>query len=284
MSDVEQPATPSETTEAPVAPVAHVSPGELLRQAREKAGLSPDQVAKDMLLDTRIVRAIEVDRFSEVGAPVYAKGYLRRYAKLVGVAESSVLASYDALLGPGAVVDPVPVSHNVIPPPRRALPQWVWWLVVAVVVLVAVVKIAELQNDPILTQQAPPAPAQTSVDAQTVVTADSAATPLEQAAAFSSATNNATDKLAANDSVTLTLRFTGNSWVEVYGANNQTLMYDMGTPDMPREVSGKPPLRVTLGSASLVSVSINDRVRNLPAEAVQANVAHFIVNAAGDIE
>ncbi len=59
------------------------SPGELLRRERERRMLSLQRAAEDLHLDTVTVEAIESDRFQALGAPVYAKGHLRKYATLL---------------------------------------------------------------------------------------------------------------------------------------------------------------------------------------------------------
>ena len=68
------------TAEAQVGPL---TPGMLLRRERERRALSVQQAAEDLHLDTWMVDAIEADRFVALGAPVYAKGHLKKYAALV---------------------------------------------------------------------------------------------------------------------------------------------------------------------------------------------------------
>ena len=307
MSEQESSAAQTEQTEAETPAPEKLSPGECLKQAREQAGLSPEQVAKDLYLDTRVIRAIEVDHFKEVGAPVYVKGYLRRYAKLVGLAEEGVLASYATLSDAPLTIDPIPATHGSIPEPRRTLPGWVWWAVVLLLVIVAAVKLL-----PDIWQETSAAvstvvPTTTTTDANTdspLNSSEARETPLAvtngvvpavttdvvapatvaNAMAAATVTKNIAPATPGSGNVTMQLQFTDASWVEVYDANNQTLLYDMGSPTAPRVVNGAPPWRVTLGSASVVQVTINGRVRSVPANRLQANVAHFVVNAAGDIE
>lgn len=71
------------------------SPGALLRSAREACGLSIEEVADRLRLNEALVLAMEEDRFGLLGAPVFARGHLRNYAALVGVAEREIMAAFD---------------------------------------------------------------------------------------------------------------------------------------------------------------------------------------------
>jgi len=61
------------------------TPGEYLQQERERKGLSVQQAAENLHLDTWVINAIETNKFSDLGAPVYAKGHLKKYAALLGL-------------------------------------------------------------------------------------------------------------------------------------------------------------------------------------------------------
>jgi len=73
-------------TDSPMA----AGPGALLEAAREQAGLSLTQAAEQLHLDVATVRAIEAGRFEVLGAAVYARGHLRRYAELLGLPVTEV--------------------------------------------------------------------------------------------------------------------------------------------------------------------------------------------------
>jgi cytoskeleton protein RodZ len=75
------------------------SPGARLAIARAEAGLSATQAAERLHLDARTLEALESGRFEELGASVFVRGHLRRYAELVGVPEAEIMASYDAWSG-----------------------------------------------------------------------------------------------------------------------------------------------------------------------------------------
>jgi cytoskeleton protein RodZ len=79
----------------------------------------------------------------------------------------------------------------------------------------------------------------------------------------------------------LQLRFSTDSWTEVYDADGRRLFYNLAAAHTERTLAGKAPLRVVLGSARGVDVSINGRSAEIPESALHRDVAEFVVNAAG---
>src|SRR5690606_32498823 len=59
--------------------------GERLRAAREAAGLSVSEVASRLKMSTRIVEALEAEDWGRIGAPVFVRGQLRSYSRLLGL-------------------------------------------------------------------------------------------------------------------------------------------------------------------------------------------------------
>src|SRR3954452_8972072 len=78
------------------APAPPRSIGERLRAGRERAGLSVAAAAEKLHLDPKVIDALEADRFAELGASVYVRGHLRRYADFVGEPGAQLVATYTA--------------------------------------------------------------------------------------------------------------------------------------------------------------------------------------------
>src|SRR3990167_11169644 len=74
-----------------------MSPGALLKKAREAKKLSQDQVAKQLRLSLQWIENIENDDYSRAAAIIYVRGYLRSYARLVDVSADLVMESLVAL-------------------------------------------------------------------------------------------------------------------------------------------------------------------------------------------
>ncbi|HEY1315213.1 MAG TPA: helix-turn-helix domain-containing protein, partial [Steroidobacteraceae bacterium] len=75
-------------------PVA--SAGQRLKAERERRGLSAQKAADELLLDDWVIVALEADDYQRVGAPVFAKGHLKRYAAFLGLPADDMLAAYES--------------------------------------------------------------------------------------------------------------------------------------------------------------------------------------------
>ena len=74
-------------------------PGHLLRQAREEHGLSQKEAARDLHLTSKVINAIEEDDFELIPSFVFARGYIRSYARHVGLDGQALVAEFDAAYG-----------------------------------------------------------------------------------------------------------------------------------------------------------------------------------------
>lgn len=87
--------------------------GERFRAAREARGLSLSDVSEQIRIRSVYLAAIEEENWSAIGAPVYVRGFLRTYARFLGLDPEEVVASFNTA-GPGPS-QPAPVSER---PPR----------------------------------------------------------------------------------------------------------------------------------------------------------------------
>ena len=78
-----------------VEPSGEHSPGAYLRQAREAADMSVGQVAAALFLEPKKIEALESDAFDRLAAPTFVRGYLRGYARVLGLPSEPVLEMYD---------------------------------------------------------------------------------------------------------------------------------------------------------------------------------------------
>src|SRR5262245_25442295 len=69
----------------------HQRIGAVMRAAREKLGFSLDEVSKETRVHLSHLRAIEEMTPNLLGAPVYAKGYIKAYARFLGMDETTTL-------------------------------------------------------------------------------------------------------------------------------------------------------------------------------------------------
>lgn len=67
-----------------------IPPGERLRQARESAALSRDDIAAKLKLSSRQIAAIETGDLSALPERTFTRGFMRNYARLVGIDPDSL--------------------------------------------------------------------------------------------------------------------------------------------------------------------------------------------------
>jgi len=73
-----------------------VLPGQKLKKARENRNLGQEDIAKELKLDLRFVKALEEGRLNELPQPVYTAGYVRAYSKLVGLLPDEIVSEYSS--------------------------------------------------------------------------------------------------------------------------------------------------------------------------------------------
>ncbi|MDB6089412.1 MAG: hypothetical protein JWN85_2196 [Gammaproteobacteria bacterium] len=103
----------------------------------------------------------------------------------------------------------------------------------------------------------------------------SAATPAKQASA------TAGSSPSRGKDAELTLKFSADSWAEVYDASGQRLFYDVGAAASAHTVKGPAPLRIVLGNASGVAIEFNGRPAAITSSVLPDGSAKFSINARG---
>jgi len=71
------------------------SPGPLLKREREAMGMSPREAADRLNWMPDYVGVIENDNYEKLRNPAFARGYVKAYARLVGLNEETLLAAFD---------------------------------------------------------------------------------------------------------------------------------------------------------------------------------------------
>lgn len=71
------------------------SPGARLKAERERRGLSAQKAADEMHLDAWVIDALEAGDYARIGAPVYAKGHLKKYVTMLGLPQAELLADFE---------------------------------------------------------------------------------------------------------------------------------------------------------------------------------------------
>jgi len=251
--------------------------GERLAEARREQQITILEVAKELHLDEPKVRALERNDFEMLGAPVFAKGHLRKYAQLVGVDEDDVFTDYYTMTRAEAM-PPIVASRRMI---RQGISPGPWIGGIAVILVAAAAywwlalreapaPVAPPQSEqpqaaPVQEEELQPQPLQDEqIRSEQMEQEQGAATRLEavQETVVASAARDV--PAPPPDQLRLALKFSGECWTEISDAGGQRLFYSMGRDGQSVELSGKAPISALFGNADNVEVTVNDSAYSLP--------------------
>jgi cytoskeleton protein RodZ len=267
--------------------------GERLRLARRENDISVADIAKELHLDIPKVRALERNEFDVLGAPVFAKGHLRKYAELVGVSTDDVMTDYyqmNRAAGAPPVVGPKRKYTREI-----ALGPWIgggvvfiivaatafWWFQREPAPPAAAIEPATLA--PFTSSEAAPAVvAEQLIPAADIPADEITEAPIEQpATAVVARTIIEPQPVVASSGpqVGMELAFSGDCWTEVSDGSGRRLYYDLGQSGRVISLSGDAPLRVILGDSANVSIKVDGRDYPIPASARSGRLARLNINS-----
>lgn len=234
-----------------------VSFGNWLRRQRELREISLREIADVTKISIRYLEALEQDRFDVLPAPVFAKGFLREYARYVGLDPDEVVNSYltaQASIEPDEIpeVRGSQMRHGKLERTSGLL------LTVAVVVLLGIVGAlayymqrsqAEAEPDP-PPIAAPPLPVQSSPPVDEVISAPAPSAPL-----------------------IVTLDFTGECWVEAVIDDDRQIS-ELHVAGEALRLEAQQRVVLTLGDPGVVIVEANGE--SFPIAAPAGSVARDI--------
>ncbi len=89
--------------------------GARLKQEREKQRISLDDVSLSTKIGTRLLQALEEEKFDQLPGGIFNKGFVRAYARHLGLDENQAVADY--LQAAGQLPPPDPLAH--VPQPGK---------------------------------------------------------------------------------------------------------------------------------------------------------------------
>ena len=285
----------SETVAAQPAPGA---PGPQLKAEREKRGMSLQKAADELHLDAWVIEALETGDYQRIGAAVYAKGHLKRYAGLLGLPAAAIMEGYETRAASAPAVTLNSTSARMAgasqPPQMSNLsPGRSLGLAAAVLVVVGVfwwrpwhqrfnspaaaAPTSQNLSEPKEAQPQPPLGPPTASPA--IARDEPAATVAAGITANSADAGQATVPGAGH--ARLRLSFSANSWVDVHDATGKRTFAGNGLANSVKTISGVAPLRVFLGAGNGVTLEINDRAVAIGPQFFAGDVARFEAGADG---
>ena len=296
----------------PVAPVI-ISAGSRLTAARTAAGLSIAEVARHLKLSPLQVEALETGDHEKLPGPVFVRGFMRNYARLVNLDPVPLIADVVAAQNQeAAALVAAAEPEKAIPFPGQA--SWNWKpYAIGLVLVVAGLAVYEF-FDGVLDAAvlAPAVPAVDAPQSKAVVPPESAtetkieknenaavAAPAMMGGANgitsmpsaptkvatvergangitpmpSAPTKVATVERSANDKV-LRFSFAREAWVEIRDAKSRVIFSQLNAAGSNPVVSGEPPFNMVIGNASGVKLVFGERAVDL-APYTQVDVARL---------
>lgn len=290
------------------------SPGARLRREREARSMTEQQAAESLNLDSSVVLQLEANDFAALGAPVFVKGHLRRYASLLGLTVDEVVGAYERSKQQLGEPTLVPKSRLEMAP-VRGRPRWPWVVGGTVTFLVAAILVAYVSENGLpgfSSASETDAPLRDAAAAGTgqgeapltgaanvpvdsgnaVATANSPppagqvpgttaqGQPFTSGSGSTAAAPTGPAPTAGPGQVSLQLKFTADSWVEIFDGSGKAVLYDLGKAGSERTVTATAPLSVTLGNGTAVGIAVNGRPLPPPPR-TQGVISRFSISADG---
>jgi cytoskeleton protein RodZ len=252
--------------------------GKRLREIRESRNIGVEAVAAELRLETKLVQQIENEELEQLPEAPFVKGYLRNYARMLNVDAAPFLAAYSLVCGADA-----PGLTNVSRvrelTSKSVAPRSTTWIIVAVLVISVLVwwwsQILTFKKSteetvvpaPTSEQQSAPVAVTEGSNGEAVIELalpEQPQSPQQQPAATTGAAS-ATNGTAATTATTaaapkpntITLKFSGESWVEISDVSGARLLMDMIKANDSRTVTGAAPFKVLLGNSPAVAIEYN---------------------------
>ena len=266
------------STVADVEPVPQAVPaGAALRAAREGAGLSIGDVAQRLKYSARQVAALEEGRSEQLPSLTFQRGFVRGYAKLLGLDANALVASLELQVQPDngpSTLQLQKIAYTPATMPAQTANHAAWPWILAMLAAVAGIggyilyrweaPASVRRETAVAVPVAPVGAAPASMGAAPALTAATQATPATSASpGVASATvgerpiplpQASVEAAPLATSGKLRLRFAGASWAEVRQANGGVVYSGTGTAGMERWVDGQAPFDLVIGNAKDVKL------------------------------
>jgi cytoskeleton protein RodZ len=265
--------------------------GENLRREREMRGVSLEEISGATKISIRFLSAIENEEFSTLPGGIFARSFVRTYARYLGLDEERVMAEYQLAAQPTVDLDLHRLVANKSASSRSGARGPLIALLVAVVMLSGGYLLYKYSHRipylpgsaapsatvTVAPSQAPPAPAPAAAaSAEASATESSAATPASPAArpaggatpshpspaeSASASTSQppgepATKPLYAETGLVLQVAATERSWVAV-DADGKTVLQRVLNPNEVKTLKARNSFDITTGNAQGVILTLN---------------------------
>jgi cytoskeleton protein RodZ len=278
----------SEADAAPEAATgtAGLRPGRTLAEARAARNLTLAEVAQQLKLSATQVEALEADAYDRLPGPVFVRGFVRNYARLLELDAEALVSQLELPHVSPPASAAIPLSRN-IPFPEQGRTSWVPYALVLALVVVAVVLFEAFFSVPpaavisVVTPQPaaepavaqPAVPLKESVAPQPVPQVEIVAATVVSEPVAPPAPAPVPVK-AQTGMAELHFVFETDSWVEIRDRNDRILFSQLNPVGGEHRMQGRPPLSVVIGNARGVRLNYNGQPFDL-APHTRVEVARF---------
>ena len=114
--------------------------GEKLKLEREKRSITLEQISVATKIGTRMLEALEQEKFNRLPGGIFNKGFVRAYARCLGLDEDQAVADYLEASGEASVprLEPEAYGSPAEPVAARRSPELPWGLLAAILLVIAV--------------------------------------------------------------------------------------------------------------------------------------------------
>jgi cytoskeleton protein RodZ len=265
---------PADSAELPTA-------GEQLAAARQSRGMTVGEIAQQLKLSPWQVEALESNDVKRLPSPVFVRGFIRNYARLLKLDPALVMPMTEHRAPAAPVADASLERSAEVPFPVARTTNWSRYAIAAAVILIPLAIYEFYPSDEtgqdVKSRQADVAQPPAQVGAETtsaVVPTVATAPPVTptggtlKAEGTPPATAPNTVEAAAAPSTApgeqvVKLHFTRASWVEIRDRNGQKIFSQLNAPGTDQVVSGLAPLSLVVGNANGVQLTHNEQPVNL---------------------
>jgi cytoskeleton protein RodZ len=262
--------------------------GAALLKERRRQGLSLGDISRQLKLSVRQVEALERDDYSAYKGPVFIHGFIRNYAKLLGLDPEPLIRATDSMLNPLQAAAPSAFQPERAQPGPAVRGKRPLWPVITLLLLIAIalsfyfgghrspeggrsaasvaardkgVPSAKSSNSEVKPRAESKPDTEPAAKSATKPAAKAETKPDSRTETTVRAPAEPIPAIAADATGRLTVRmiFEQESWVEIKDRTGNTIFGQLTPAGSRRSVSGEPPLSVVIGHSAGVQLFVGNK-------------------------
>lgn len=264
-----------------------IGPGLMLSEARKRLSLSAEDVSNRLNFRRNLVDEIEQDIFDQSLPATFNRGYLRNYAKLVAVDVDEVISAYDMLsVAEVQRSEMQSFSNLTVKQAEHSRLMWFSYLIVALLIGLMVLWWVQEPKLSVNVFDEPKQEQQISNDisdeVDVIVAKATVEKPevepivLDEITKLTGSVQKVIEPVVAEKNLDAVLEnqietelvpeissavftFSGDCWVNIYDATGERIAWGVKKLGYVMTVTGKAPLKVTLGKPELAAIAFNGK-------------------------